>query len=86
MAYKEFQLLMIFWQLGLVDTFSVLKLCVNGGSQYVGIVLSSAAGNYSDLGITSLVEPTLGLGTSYKFVKAAAAERHHRIAKKRTLF
>jgi hypothetical protein len=82
MAYKEFQLLMIFWQLGLVDTFSVLKLCVNCGSQYVGIVLSSAAGNYSDLGITSLVEPILGLGTSYKFVKSAAttAERHQRIA------
>jgi hypothetical protein len=82
MTYKEFQLLMIFWQLGLVDTFSVLKLCVNCGSQYVGIVLSSAAGNYSDLGIASLVEPILGLGTSYKFVKAAAnaAERHQRIA------
>jgi hypothetical protein len=81
MTYKEFQLLMIFWQLGLVDTFSVLKLCVNCGSQYVGIVLSSAAGNYSDLGIKSLVEPILGFGTSYKFVKSAAtsAERHQRI-------
>jgi hypothetical protein len=82
MTYKEFQLLMIFWQFGLVDTFSVLKLCVNSGSQYVAIVLSSAAGNYSDLGITSLVEPILGLGTGYEFVKAAAtaAERHQRIA------
>jgi hypothetical protein len=56
MTYKEFQLLMIFWQLGLVNTFSVLKLCVNCGPQYVGIVLSSAAGNYSDLGITSSVD------------------------------
>jgi hypothetical protein len=55
MGYKEFQLLMIFWNLGLVDTFSVVKLCVNCGSQYMGVVLSSAAGNSSDLGITSLI-------------------------------
>lgn len=81
MGYKEFSLLMIFWNLGLVDTFSVLKLCVNCGSQYADIVLSSAAGNYSDLGITSLVEPIFGLATSYQFVQAAAtaAERHQRI-------
>ena len=79
---KEFQLLMIFWNLGLVDTFSVVKLCVNCGSQYMGVVLSSAAGNSSDLGITSLLEPILGLGTSYQFVQVAATavERRQRIA------
>ena len=43
MGPREFQLLMIFWQLGLVDTFNVIKLYVNGGSQYLGVVLSSAA-------------------------------------------
>ena len=82
MTYQQFQLLMIFWQLGLVDTFNVLKLCVNCGSQYVGIVLSSAAGNFSDIGPKVLLEPVLGLGTGYQFVKAAAtaAERRQRIA------
>ena len=60
---------MIFWNLGLVDTFSVLKLCVNCGSQYMGVVLSSAAGNSSNLGVRSLLEPILGLGTSYQFVQ-----------------
>jgi hypothetical protein len=59
MGSTEFQLLMIFWNLGLVDTFSVVKLCVNCGSQYLGIILSSAAGNSSDLGMTSLLEPIL---------------------------
>lgn len=54
MGYK----LMIFWNLGLVDTFSVVKICVNCGSQYMGVVFSSAAGNSSDLGIPSLLEPT----------------------------
>jgi hypothetical protein len=82
MTYQQFQLLMIFWQMGIVDTFNVLKLCVNCGSQYVGIVLSSAAGNFSDIGPKVLLEPVLGLGTGYQFVKAAAtaAERRQRIA------
>ena len=57
MNYQQFQLLMIFWQIGLVDTFNVLKLCVNCGSQYVGIVLSSAAGNFSDIGPKVFLEP-----------------------------
>jgi hypothetical protein len=68
MGAKEFQLLMIFWKLGLVDTFNVVKICLNCGSQYMGIVLSSAAGNVSDLGVTAFFEPILGLGTSYQFV------------------
>lgn len=82
MGYKEFQLLMLFWNLGLVDTFNVIKLCVNCGSQYMGIVLSSAAGNTSELGIKSALEPILGFGTSYQFVRTAATavERRQRIA------
>lgn len=82
MTYMQFQILMLFWNIGLVDTFSVLKLCVNCGSQYIGVVLSSAAGNFSDIGPKVLFEPVLGLGTSYQFVKAAAtvAERRQRIA------
>lgn len=39
MGYIEFPLLIIFWNLGLVDTFSVLKFCINCGSQYRDIVL-----------------------------------------------
>jgi len=73
---------MLFWNIGLVDTFSVLKLCINCGSQYMSIVGTAAIGNSSDLGIKTLLEPVLGLGTSYQFVKAAAttAERRQRIA------
>ena len=82
MTYTQFQILMLFWNMGLVDTYSVLKLCINCGSQYVGVVLSSAAGNFSDIGPKVLFEPVLGLGTGYQFVKAAAtaAERRQRIA------
>ena len=61
MTYQQFQLLLIFWQMGLVDTFSVLKLCINCGSQYGGIVVTSAAGNFSEIGSKVLLEPVLGL-------------------------
>lgn len=63
---------MIFWQMGVIDTFSVLKLCVNCGSQYTGIVSFLAAGNFSYIGPKVLLEPVFGFGTSYKFVMAAA--------------
>jgi len=73
---------MLFWNIGLVDTFNVLKICLNCGSQYMSIVGTSAVGNSTDLGIKSLLEPILGLGTSYQFVQAAATavERRQRIA------
>jgi len=83
MQLNEFQLLMLFWQLGLVDTFNVIKkLCVNGGAQYMGVVLASAAGNTTELGGKTLFEPIIGFGTSYQFIMAAASvvERRQRIA------
>ena len=72
----------LFWQLGLVDTFSLIQVCVNTGSQYGAIVVASAAGNFSDIGLKVLLEPILGLDTSYQFIRAAqtAAERRARIA------
>lgn len=81
MTYIEFYILMLFWNIGLVDTFSVLKLSVNCGSQYMGVVLPSTAGNFSDIWPKVLFEPLLGLGTSYQFVKVAATvvERRQKI-------
>lgn len=48
----------------------------------MGIVLSSAAGNFSDIGPKVLLEPVFGLGTSIQYVSAAAtiAEKRQRIA------
>ena len=82
MTPTQFQILMLFWHIGLVDTFNVLKICLNGGSQYLSIVGTSAVGNASDFGIKSLLEPILGLGTSYQFVQSAAtiAEKRQRVA------
>jgi hypothetical protein len=76
------KLMLFFWQVGLVDTFSLIQFCINTGSQYGAIVLASAAGNFSDIGPKVLCEPIIGLGTSYQFIRAAqtAAERRARIA------
>lgn len=82
MTYKQFQFLMLLYKMGVVDTFNVLKICANCGSQYMGIVLSSAAGNFSDIGPKVLLEPVFGLGTGIQYVAAAVtiAEKRQRIA------
>ena len=48
----------------------------------MGIVLSSAAGNFSDIGPKVLLEPVFGLGTGIQYVAAAVtiAEKRQRIA------
>lgn len=82
MTFREFQFLFLLWKMGVVDSFSILKICVNTGSQYAGIVLSSAAGNFSEINSKILLEPIVGLGVGAQYVTAAAtsAERHRRIA------
>lgn len=76
------KLMLFFWQVGLVDTFSLIQFCINTGLQYGAIIVASAAGNFSDIGPKVLFEPIIGLGTSYQFIRAAqtAAERRARIA------
>ena len=76
------KLMLFFWQVRLIDTFDLIKFCINTGSQYGAIVVASAAGNFPDIGPKVLFEPIIGLGTSYQFIIAAqtAAERRARIA------
>jgi hypothetical protein len=50
--------MLFFWQVGLVDTFSLIQFCVNSGSQYGAIVVASAAGNFSDVRL-SLIDQKL---------------------------
>lgn len=79
---NSLKLMFFFWQIGFVDTFSLIQFCISSGTQYGAIVVASAAGNFSDIGPKVLLEPIIGLGTSYQFIKAAqtAAERKARIA------
>lgn len=68
--------------MGVVDTLNMLKICANYGSQYMGIVLSSAAGNFSNIGPKVLLESVFGLGTGIQHVAAAATivEKCRRVA------
>jgi len=74
---------LLLWQLGLVDTFSMIQIFINAGSQYGAIVVGATSGNFSDLGPRVFLEPVIALGTSYQFIKAAQtiAERKLRIAR-----
>ena len=72
------QLMLFFWQVGLVDTFSFIQFCINSGTQYGAIVLASAAGNFSEISPKVLFEPIIGLGTSYQFIRAAQTEAERR--------
>lgn len=82
MTYKEFQFLILLYKMGVVDTFNVLKICANCGSQYMGVVISTAAGNFSDIGPKVLLEPVFGVGTGIQYVAAAGTfvEKRQRIA------
>ena len=74
--------MVLLWQFGLVDTLSMVQFFINSGSQYGAIVVAAASGRYSDIGPRVLLEPVIGFGTSYQFIRAAqtAAERKARIA------
>ena len=71
-------LMFFFWQVGLVDTFSLLQFCINTGLQYAAVVAASASGNFSDFGPKVLLEPIIGLGTGYQFIRAATTEAERR--------
>jgi hypothetical protein len=57
--------MLLFCQLGLVDTLTLVQFFTNIGSQYGAIVVATAAGNFSGIGPKVLLEPIIGLETSY---------------------
>jgi hypothetical protein len=66
------QLVLFFYQMGLINTFALIKFCVNSGTQYAAIVVASSSGNFFSIGLKVLFEPITGFTTSYHFIKAAA--------------
>ena len=76
------QVMVLLWQLGVVDSLTLLQFCINCGAQYGGLVVGEAAGYMNDIGPSVLLAPVQGLGTSYQYVRLAqgAMERRSRIA------
>lgn len=79
--------MILLWQLGVVDTFTLWHLGTNFLFQYGTIVGPELIGNMSQIAPSAFFAPIAGLGTSYKYVRAAqgAYERRQRIAQLATL-
>lgn len=63
---NSIKIIIFLWQLGLVDTLTLLQFCINCGAQYTGLTLGEAAGYMGDIGPSVLLAPVQGLGTSYQ--------------------
>ena len=87
-SYTSLKLVILMWQYGIVDTFTLVNFIYNAGAQYGAIVISAIAdGNITNLP-KLFFEPIAGVGVSYQFVKAAQTEaaRRARIATLAALF
>lgn len=71
--------MIFFWQIGVIDSLTFMKFCANCAAQYTGITLAELP-NYT--GPSVLLAPVQGLGTSYKYIRAAqgAMEIRERVA------
>lgn len=68
MYVTSLKFLILMWQYGLVDTFTVMNVLYNAGAQYGAVVIASMAdGNITNFP-EILLEPIAGLGVNYKFV------------------
>ena len=79
---NSLKIMVLLWQIGTIDTLTLLQFYINCGAQYAGLTLGTAAGYMGDLGPGVLLAPVKGLGTSYQYVRAAqgAMEKKARIA------
>ena len=66
----------------MVDNLTLFQFCLNCGVQYTSLTFCEATGCIEEIGPGVLLAPLAGLGTSYKYVRAAqgAMERQSRIA------
>jgi hypothetical protein len=82
---NSIKIMIFLWQIGVVDSLTLIQFFINCGTQYAGLTLAELAtytNDASNLRPTVLLAPVHGLGTSYKYVRAAqgAMERKARVA------
>ena len=79
---NSLKIMILLWQVGIIDSLTLLQFCINCGAQYTGLTLGEAAGYMGDIGPGVLLAPVKGLGTGYQYVQAAqgAMEKRARIA------
>lgn len=79
---NSLKIMILLWQVGIIDSLTLLQFCINCGAQYTGLTLGEAAGYMGDIGPGVLLAPVKGLGTGYQYAQAAqgAMEKRARIA------
>ena len=82
MSIAQFKILLFLWQIGVLDSLTVLQICGNLASQYGVIVMTSVEGNWSSISPSILLEPLNGLILSKDYILAAStrAEQLSRLA------
>ena len=74
--------MILLWQVGIIDSLTLLQFCINCGAQYTGLTLGEAAGYMGDIDPGVLLAPVKGLATGYQYAQVAqgAMEKRARIA------
>lgn len=67
---NSLKIMILLWQVGVVDSLTLFQFCINCGAQYTVLTLSEAARYMGDIGPGVLLAPVKGLGTSYQYVQA----------------
>ena len=67
---NSLKIMILLWQVGIIDSLTLLQFCINCGAQYTGLTLGEAAGYMGDIGPGVLLAPVKGLGTGYQYVQA----------------
>ena len=78
----SFKIMILLWQVGIIDSLTLFQFIMNCGSQYAGLTLSEATGYINDIGPGIFLAPVKGLGTGYEYVQSAQGfmEKKARIA------
>lgn len=75
------KIMVLLWQVEIIDSLTLLQFCINCGVQYTGLTLGEAARYTGDIGPGVFLAPVKGLGTGYQYAQAAqGAEKRARIA------
>lgn len=67
--YNSLQLMYFLWQIGIVDSLTLIQFTINGFVQYGGFVVGHTVGQ--NLEPSALISPITQLGTAYQYVRGA---------------
>ena len=63
---NSLKIMILLWQVGIIDSLTLLQFCINCGAQYIGLTIGEAASYIADIGPGVLLAPVKGLGTGYQ--------------------